>query len=163
MAYHFDTKKRPVSLFGKRGSGEEHVLYVFERGDGKLEVADEKPKTEHPRIVVAADKTPFRKEIKLAAGDTWIVVLPNDKTVTLWAEKDRLRLAEQKTRSGLQCWWREKPTSNRGPSSPAAARRRSAELFIGDWQLSYVSDLTSTPHLNVTVIVKKREAEKKEK
>ena len=65
FAYRFDNK-RPTSLFGKRGSDERHVLYVFERGDGKPEKTDDQPKKEIPKIVVAADNF---GDTRLAAGN----------------------------------------------------------------------------------------------
>jgi uncharacterized protein (TIGR03067 family) len=157
IAYRFDNK-RPTSIFGKRGSEERHVLYVFERGDGKLERADEQPKKDIPKIVVAADKTPFQKEIKLAQGDCWIVVLPNGKEVTLWAGKDRLGLG--KTKSGLYCEWEQEPHIQQG-SVIYSDKAVEHQLFVDDWQLSYVNDLMSSPHLNVTVIVTKREKKSK--
>lgn len=30
------------------------------------------------------------------------------------------------------------------------------ELFVGDWQLSYVMDLTSSPKLAIELVVKRR-------
>ena len=65
----------------------------------------DKQKKEPGKITVAAEKTPFEKTVKFSDGDSYIVVLPNQKEVALWAEKDRLPIAEFKTKSGLQCWW----------------------------------------------------------
>jgi hypothetical protein len=153
FAYRFDNK-RPASVFGKRGSDEGHVLYVFERGDGKPEKADDQPKKEIPKIVVAADKTPFRKEMKLAQRETWNIVLPDGKAVTLWVAKDRLGLG--KTKSGLYCEWGKEDHIQQG-AVIYSDKTVEHELFVGDWKLSYINDLESSPHLNITVVVTKRE------
>jgi uncharacterized protein (TIGR03067 family) len=157
FAYRMDNK-RPTSIFGKRGSDEGQVLYVFERGDGKLEKADEQPRKDFPRIVVAPEKTPFRKEIKMAKADCWIIVLPNKMEVTVFAEKDRLGLG--KAKSGLHCTWEREPHIKQG-AVIYADRTREHELFVDEWQLSYVIDLDSSPQLNVTIIVTKREKKDK--
>lgn len=148
FAYRQDNK-RPSSIFGKRGSGEGHVLYVFERGDGKLEKADEEPKKDFPKLVVTAEKTPFRQEIKLAKGDVWIVVLPDKKEVLLWADKGS-------TKPGAYCWWESESYIERG-AVIYSDKTTEHELFVGDWHLSYVNDLVSSPKLTINVSVKKRE------
>jgi uncharacterized protein (TIGR03067 family) len=149
FAYRQD-KKRPASIFGKRGSGQGHVLYVFERGDGKLEKAEEEPKKDFPKLVVAAEKTPYRQEIKLATGDVLIVVLPDKKEVLLWADKGN-------SKSGAYCWWERESYIEQGAVIYAGDKTTEHELFVGDWHLSYVNDLVSSPKLTVTVSVKKRE------
>jgi hypothetical protein len=140
-------------------------------GASPIGIADEKPKKDPPKITVAADKTPFQKEINFAEGDCSIVVLPNGKEVALWVEKDRFPVGEQKTKSGLQCMWGEKPFKletktesyiEQGSVITTVDKTTEHELFIGDWQLSYINDLMSTPQLKVTVIVKQRD-KKKEK
>ncbi len=134
--------------------------------------ADDKPKKEPPKIVVDAEKTPFQQEVKFAEGDCYVVVLPSKKEVAIWAEKDRFPIGEQKTKSGLQCLWGEKPFElKRSKDSyieqgsvitSTADKTTEHQLFVGEWQLSYVNDLTSAPELKVKIVVKKRE-EKKDK
>jgi uncharacterized protein (TIGR03067 family) len=151
LAYRQDSK-RPTSVFGKRGSGEEHVLYVFERGDGKLETPDEQPKKNAPQLTVAAGKLPFRQDITLAKGDVWLVVLPNGRGVTLWADRGA-------TKSGAYCKWEHEAYIEQG-AVISASETVEHELFVDDWRLSYVNDLVSSPKLRVTVSVKKREEER---
>lgn len=147
FAYRFDDK-RPASLFGKLGSEEGHVLYVFERGDGRPERIDKQPKKNFPKVVVPAGKKPFRKEIKLAQGDVRIVVLPNGKEVMLWANGN--------AKSGLDCRWESEPYIEQG-AVIYSDKTTEHELFVGDWKLSYVHDPVPSPQLKVTVIVTKRE------
>jgi uncharacterized protein (TIGR03067 family) len=153
FAYRQDNK-RPSSIFGKRGSDEGHVLYVFERGDGKPERPDDPPKKAIPQIVITAETTPFRKELKLAQGDSRQVLLPNGKQVTLWVGKDRLGLG--KTKSGLYCEWEKEAHIEQG-SVIYGGKTVEHELFVADWKLSYLNDLESSPLLNVTVIVTRRQ------
>ena len=104
--------------------------------------ADDKPKKEPTKLTIAANKTPFQKDVKFAEGDCCIVVLPNKKKVALWAEKDRFPFGEQQTKSGLQCLWGEKPFQSEQPKD------------------SYINDLSSEPALKVKVVVKKLEDKK---
>jgi hypothetical protein len=139
---------------------------------GPLCLADDKPKKEPTKITVAAEKTPFQQEVKFGEGDCYLVVLPNKREVALWTEKDRFPFGEQKTKSGLQCLWGEKPFKlerlkdsyiKQGAVITTAGETTEHELFVGEWQLSYINDLTSTPELKVRVVVKKREEKKKDK
>lgn len=148
FAYRFDDK-RPTSLFGKLGSDEGHVLYVFERGDGKPERPINWPKIDHSKIVVEAKNAPFRKEIELSQGDVWIVTLPNGKKVTLWGEKSGAR-------AGCYCRWEHETFIKQGPVI-YTDKTIEHRLFIGEWRLSYVNDRESSPKLKLTVIVTKRD------
>jgi len=128
-------------------------------------------------IVIAKNDTPYSKKHILSEGDTLIYRLPNGKEIALWTEKDRFAFGEQVTKSGLQCWWGEKPfkfspekviqnsdgsitresTSYIEQGSVITSTRNKTtehQLRVDEWDFSYIKDLSSHPKLDVTVIIK---------
>jgi hypothetical protein len=162
----------------KEGEGMDRLLRVtvgtaaLVLGLGHSGFADDRPKSGPAKITITAKNTPFKKKAQFKEGDCWIVVLPNGKEVALWAEKDRFPVGEQRTKCGLQCMWGEKPFRleplekksyiEQGPVITVEGETSEHQLFVAEWKLSYINDLTSSPHLNTTITVTKRERPKKE-
>lgn len=88
--------------------------------------------------------------LKLRQGVVWIVKLPDGKEVTLWAGTGG-------SKSGVYCRWEHEDHIKQGGVIYSGKETTEHELFVGDWQLSYVNDLLSSPRLKLTILVKKRE------
>ena len=159
LAYRMNNES-PKSIFGKRGSGEGHILYVFERGARMLERADDTPKQDHPKLVVAEDKTPFRKEVKFKECESLVVVLPSGKEVLLYGNGNGDPRGLDKAASNVRCEWEAAPHIVQG-AVIYAGKTIEKVLCVGEWRMSYIEDLSEC-EAKVTITVKRRKKDERD-
>lgn len=132
------------------------------------------------KVVLVADKdVPLSRKYSLKEGNSLIYRLPSGQDVALWVVQDKEGAGEQETKTGLQCWWGEKPFKyapvniirdssggftirdisyiKRGAViTSTSGRTTERKLVVGSWDVSYIMNLDSSPDLEITVRITER-------
>jgi hypothetical protein len=132
------------------------------------------------KLTLAENAIPFEKRIVMNEHDAIIIILPEQKSVSVWCHKpdDFFPLAEQATKSRLKTEWGEKPWikprmkyKNIGGNSysgagldsyielggvvTTAGKQSDYSLYVGRFKFSIIEDLTPTNALSVTIKVER--------